>query len=204
MFKKLLITLGIGLLSLSGFSKGPGPYHENVGNGEWTIIERIRSVKAIKFADGTTQSTASTTSSQLSDSTQYALDSINNTKTLLDNSISDSTQYVINYTDLSRLRLPRIITVSDTLELTDQYKNVVINIASANNLTIPIDSIVSFPIGTIINILSIGAGQTTVVPIAGVTVNSEGGALKIRAQYAGVSLWKRDTNIWWLVGAIVN
>jgi len=66
---------------------------------------------------------------------------------------------------------------SYTLALTDDGDLVDMNVASANNLTVPANSSVTFPIGTQINILQSGAGQTTIVPATiATTTYSSGGA----------------------------
>lgn len=91
-------------------------------------------------------------------------------------------------------------TASYTLVLGDAGKTITMSVASANNLTVPPNSSVAFATGTMINVIQIGAGQTTLVAGAGVTVNSKSGNLKITGQYSGVSLYKRDTNTWVAVG----
>jgi hypothetical protein len=91
-------------------------------------------------------------------------------------------------------------TASYTLVLTDGFKTVEMNNASANNLTVPPNSSVAFPVGTIIDLVQIGAGQTTVVAGAGVTISSKSGNLKLTGQWSGASLYKRATNTWVLVG----
>jgi hypothetical protein len=90
-------------------------------------------------------------------------------------------------------------TASYTLVLADKGKLVEMNNASANNLTVPLNSSVAFPIGTQINILQTGAGQTTVVYTDGVTINSAAG-LKLRTRWSSASLVKRATDTWVLVG----
>jgi len=90
-------------------------------------------------------------------------------------------------------------TASYTLVLADKDKLVEMNVASANNLTVPLNSSVAFPTGTQIHILQTGAGQTTVVATAGVTINSAIG-LKFRAQWSSCTLIKRATDTWVLVG----
>jgi len=77
------------------------------------------------------------------------------------------------------------------------------NVASANNLTVPLNSSIAFPTGTQIHIVQTGAGQTTVVAASGVTVNSAT-TLKIRAQWGAATLIKRDTNTWVLVGDLAT
>ena len=74
--------------------------------------------------------------------------------------------------------------------------------ASANTFTIPPNSSVAFGIGTQINIAQLGAGQTTIVAGAGVTLNSAGAKLKLSAQYAVATCVKTDTNEWFVVGSL--
>ena len=91
-------------------------------------------------------------------------------------------------------------TASYTLVLTDQNDIVEMNVASANNLTIPLNSSVAFPIGTEIQVLQYGAGQTTIVATSGVTTRSKSGQLKIANQYTGVTLVKVGTDEWYVIG----
>lgn len=90
-------------------------------------------------------------------------------------------------------------TSSYTLVLGDENKIVEMSVASANNLTVPTDASVNFPVGSQVHILQTGAGQTTVVASSGVTVNGTPG-LKLRAQWAYATLIKRASNTWVLVG----
>ena len=90
-------------------------------------------------------------------------------------------------------------TASYTLVLSDKGKLVEMSNASANNLTVPLNSSVAYPTGTQINILQTGAGQTTVVATGGVTINASPG-LKLRAQWSAATLIKRATDTWVLVG----
>jgi len=73
------------------------------------------------------------------------------------------------------------------------------NSASANNLTVPLNATVAFPVGTQINVLQVGAGQTTIVATGGVTINATPG-LKLRAQWSSATLIKRATDTWVAVG----
>lgn len=92
-------------------------------------------------------------------------------------------------------------TASYTLVLGDGTNTEVqMNNASANNMTIPTNASVAFAIGTTITITSIGAGQTTIVPISGVTLNSAGGLTKLRVQYSSGVIKKTATNTWELAG----
>ncbi len=94
-------------------------------------------------------------------------------------------------------------TASYTLVLSDADKLVEMNVATANNLTIPLNSSVAFPTGTQILLAQYGAGQTTIVATSGVTVRSNGGKLKLNVQYSGATLIKIGTDEWYLFGDIV-
>lgn len=93
-------------------------------------------------------------------------------------------------------------TVNYSLVLADNGKLVEMNVGAANTLTVPPNSSITFPIGTKIDIAQYGAGQTSIVPGAGVTVRSALGALKLAAQYSGASLVKIGTDEWYLFGDI--
>ena len=93
-------------------------------------------------------------------------------------------------------------TASYTLALTDANKLVEMNVGSANNLTVPLNSVVSFPTGTQILLSQYGSGQTTIVATGGVTIRSSGGKLKLNTQYSGATLIKIATNEWYLFGDI--
>jgi hypothetical protein len=90
-------------------------------------------------------------------------------------------------------------TASYTAVLADADKLVEMSNASANNFTVPLNSSVAYAVGTQINILQTGAGQTTVVATGGVTINATPG-LKLRAQWSSATLIKRATDTWVLVG----
>ena len=93
-------------------------------------------------------------------------------------------------------------TASYTLVLSDAQKIIEMNVATANTLTVPLDSSVNFAIGTSILMVQTGAGQTTIAGASGVTVNSFLG-LKIIGRWAGVTLIKRAANTWVAVGGLV-
>lgn len=92
---------------------------------------------------------------------------------------------------------------SYTLVLTDQGKAITMTVASANNLTVPPNSSVAFPVGTVIGVEQLGAGTTTIVAGAGVTINSRGSLLNLGGQYAAASLRKTATDVWLLAGDLV-
>ena len=94
-------------------------------------------------------------------------------------------------------------TASHTLVLSDKDKLIEMNSSSANTLTVPLDSSQAFQIGSQINILQTGTGQTTIAPVnSGVIINATPG-LKLRARWSSATLIKRAENIWVLVGDLV-
>lgn len=94
-------------------------------------------------------------------------------------------------------------TASYTLVLADQNDIIEMNVATANNLTVPLNSTVAFPIGTEIAITQYGAGKTTIVATGGVTIRSVGGLLSLSAQYAWATLVKVGTDEWYAVGSLI-
>ena len=93
-------------------------------------------------------------------------------------------------------------TASYTLVLSDKDKLIEMNSSSANSLTVPLNSAQAFPVGSQINILQTGTGQTTVAATSGVTINATPG-LKLRARWSSATLIKRAENVWVLAGDLV-
>ena len=85
---------------------------------------------------------------------------------------------------------------SYTLVLTDVGKIIPISNASANTVTVPLNSSVAFPVGSVVTLIQTGAGQTTIAATAGVTIQSENNKLKLKAQYATAGLLKTATDTW--------
>ena len=90
------------------------------------------------------------------------------------------------------------------LVLTDAHKTVTLTNGSAIDARIPLNSGTAFPIGTRIELLQGGAGQVTVAPTSGVTLNASGGKTKLAALYAQATILKVATNTWYLFGDITT
>jgi len=98
-------------------------------------------------------------------------------------------------------------TATYTVVLGDAYKLVTMSVASANDFQIPTNANVAFPVGTVINVIQIGAGQTTIKAVtSGTTTISSTGATatapKLRAQFSAASCIKVATDTWYVVGDI--
>jgi hypothetical protein len=132
--------------------------------------------------------------------TAVGLGNVDNT-TDANKPVSTATQTALD-AKTNKLIVTNRQTASYTLVLGDADKLVEVNNASANNLTVPLNSSVAFATGTQILLAQYGAGQTTIVATSGVTIRSNGAKLKLNAQYSGATLIKIDTNEWYLFGDI--
>ena len=98
-------------------------------------------------------------------------------------------------------------TASYTAVLANNGQIVTMDNASANTFSIPTNASVAFPIGTQLNILQIGAGQTTIQAVTSgtTTILSTGAtaaAPKIRARYGSATCIKANTDLWYVIGDI--
>jgi hypothetical protein len=103
----------------------------------------------------------------------------------------------------------RTETASHTLDSTDlasvnagDQLVIMMNVGSANNLTVPLNATIAFPLGTVIGIRQIGAGQTTIVATGGVTINAPLSALNIAAQNGLAFIEKTATDTWYANGEL--
>ena len=99
-------------------------------------------------------------------------------------------------------------TASYTVVLSDaDQKLVTMNVGSANDFLIPTNASVAFATGTIINVIQIGSGQTTIKAVSSgtTTILSTGATAaqpKLRAQYSAASCIKVGTDSWYIIGDI--
>lgn len=98
-------------------------------------------------------------------------------------------------------------TASYTAVLANNSQVVTMNNASANTFSIPTNASVQFPIGTQINVLQIGAGQTTIQAVTSGTTSilstgATAAAPKLRARYSMATCIKSATDTWYVVGDI--
>jgi hypothetical protein len=99
-------------------------------------------------------------------------------------------------------------TATYTVVLTDnRNKLVTMDVATANDFLIPTNASVAFPIGSVINVIQIGAGKTTIEAVTpGTTTISSTGATAtapdLRAQFSAASCIKVATDTWYVVGDI--
>ena len=83
--------------------------------------------------------------------------------------------------------------------LTDAGKLITLSNAAAITLTIPANAAVAFPVGTVINLLQLGAGQVTVA-LTSDTLLSKGDKVALTGQYSPATLVKTAATTWVLFG----
>jgi hypothetical protein len=98
-------------------------------------------------------------------------------------------------------------TASYTAVLANNGQVVTMDNASANTFSIPTNASVAYPVGTQINVLQIGAGQTTIQAVTSGTTTilstaATPAAPKIRARYGMATCIKSATDTWYVVGDI--
>lgn len=93
---------------------------------------------------------------------------------------------------------------SYSLLLIDAGKIIEMNVSTDNTLTIPNSSSIDFPIGTSIDIIQIGLGQTTIVGESGVNLLSNESNNKLSGQYSGATIYKRSSNEWVMLGDLTQ
>jgi len=89
---------------------------------------------------------------------------------------------------------------SYTLVIADDGKLIDMNKATAQTLTVPAEAAVAFIIGTQILVRQKGAGQVTISPADGVTLQSPDSLVKTYMQYSIVGLLKTAADTWNLLG----
>jgi hypothetical protein len=98
-------------------------------------------------------------------------------------------------------------TASYTAVIANNGQVVTMNVGSANNFSIPTNASVAFPIGTQINVLQIGTGQTTIQAVTSGTTSilstgASAAAPKLRARYSAATCLKAGTDLWYVFGDI--
>jgi hypothetical protein len=98
-------------------------------------------------------------------------------------------------------------TASYTAVLANNGQVVTMDNSSANTFSIPTNASVAFPIGTQINVLQIGTGQTTIQAVTSGTTSilstgAASAAPKLRARYSAATCLKAGTDLWYVFGDI--
>jgi len=148
----------------------------------------------VKYTDGDTAATPSKYVQRLSDGRAKAAAGTA-TDDLIQKSQLDAQAAALVLTTISQT-----VTAAVTLALTDQSKIVAVNNSSLTTnivVTIPANVTVAFPVGSVVEVLSIGTGGAKIVGAAGVTLS---GSYIAYPGYGAVRLVKTGTNTWMGLG----
>jgi hypothetical protein len=163
-------------------------------------IELERLVGGLTPADGADPRTFPTIWNQAADLIEDAAEDADEAKTIaagLDGRVTAVETAVDERAPL--LAAENVQTANYTLALTDLQKVVAFDSTSNLTLTVPANATVEFPVGTMVNVYRAGTGDVDIVGASGVTVRNVG---SISDQFGEVSLRKRDTDEWVLVGQV--
>jgi hypothetical protein len=179
-----------------GFETDTGKTKIGNGSTAWTSLAYVGAgtVTSITAGTGLSGGTITATGTIAIDSTVATL---TGTQTLTNKTLTDPK---INLAFDAE-------TASYTAVLANNGQIVTMDNASANTFSIPTNASVAFPIGTQINVLQIGAGQTTIQAVTSGTTSilSTGGtaaAPKLRARYSAATCLKAGTDLWYVFGDV--
>jgi hypothetical protein len=170
-----------------------------IGNGStaWTSLayQGAGTVTSITAGTGLSGGTITTSGTIAIDSTVATL---TGTQTLTNKTLTDPKINLAFTADSGS---------SYTAVLTDNGKVVTMDNGSGNTFRLPTNASVAFPIGTQINVLQIGAGQTTINAVTSgtTTIQSTGAAPaapKLRVRYSAATCLKAGTDLWYVFGDI--
>jgi hypothetical protein len=125
-----------------------------------------------------------------------------NTISIAGNITGNTGGFAIGYRDIPQV----VFTSNATLALTDAGKHY-FSSNSANVITVPNNTVVSFSIGTAISIVQQGTANLTVTPGAGVTMYLAGNSTsssRILGNYGMATLMKVGTDTWFINGTGVS
>jgi len=91
-----------------------------------------------------------------------------------------------------------------TLVLSDAGKVLPFSTTSTGTVTVPLNSSVAFPTGSVVNFIQTGTGPILMTGASGVSIQSESSKLKLKGQYAVAGVLKTDTDTWVAFGNLVS
>jgi len=174
-------------------SEGAKGFHELPSGGEGGDVPSPHALGGVHHS----ADTLANLNSKISDAT---LDDSSATRTPAEHGNEAHSETFVTAADLSVVTA-NVQTASYTLVIGDAGKAVEMNVGTANNVAVPPNSSVAFPVGTIVEVAQVGAGQTTIVAGSGVTVRTPE-TLVLSGQWSTVSLRKRATDEWLLAGDV--
>jgi hypothetical protein len=93
---------------------------------------------------------------------------------------------------------------SYTLALSDLGKVLPFNLTATGTITVPLNSSVAFPTGSVVNFIQAGTGPVLVTGASGVAIRSENNKYTLKSQYALGGLVKIATDEWVAFGNLIS
>jgi hypothetical protein len=179
-----------------GFETDTGKMKIGNGSTAWNSLAYLGAgtVTSITAGTGLSGGTITTSGTVAIDSTVATL---TDTQTLTNKTLTDAKVNLAFDAE----------TASYTAVLANNSQVVTMDVGSGNTFSIPTNASVAFPIGTQINVLQIGTGQTTIQAVTSgtTTILSTGGTAaqpKLRARYSAATCLKAGTDLWYVFGDI--
>lgn len=111
--------------------------------------------------------------------------------------ITPSGEHNLVVADTGNMFIPKPINTSSyTLVLADQGRTLTSDLEGDMTITVPLDSVTSFPIGTVIQLYQTDEGRIVVAGAGGVGIRSSTGSFSTRKQYSKTVLTKMAANSW--------
>jgi hypothetical protein len=93
---------------------------------------------------------------------------------------------------------------SYTLSLSDVGKVLPFNLNATGTVTVPLNSSVAFPTGSVVNLIQAGTGPLLVTGASGVEIRSENNRYKLTGQYSLAGIVKIATDEWVAFGNLTS
>jgi hypothetical protein len=189
--RSIAFTDDVDSVSIPPGSRWSGTFRYSVGDDSWLLI-----------ADDGGGGVGTVTTADVSDFTEGTQDAI---APLFTGGVHSGISFVYDDAN-SRINatVVEVTTVSVniqtgttyTLVLSDAGKVVEMHNSSTNTVTIPNNTSVAFPVGTILEVFQYGAGTTSVAAASGVTILPGPSPTPVLSRYQSLSLRKRAANEW--------
>lgn len=116
-----------------------------------------------------------------------------------------STQTIIANTLVAGVDVITVSPIDDqlTLDLTHANKLVRFNFTTDGSIFVPVESVLDFPISTVITLTQIGAGIGTLSGESPIVFNSVDNGYSSAGQYAAMQIIKVGSDTWDVIGGVV-
>lgn len=180
-----------------------------------TLLSNLRD-EAVSEAVSTASTSIVNTAPEALDTIQELADALGNDEnfsTTITNSLAtkaDASTLTSSINTVNSTLSTKVDKTKEIDEITNNYTLVLADAATILNctsgsditITIPLNAVVSFPVGSEIAFIRKGTGAVTIAGSVGVTVSSADSKYKIKGQYGTAAVLKVAENEWVLAGSL--